>query len=96
MSAADLVREYGLKPDDLVVHSGAGGVELLRELRRLGCRVLRLNPTAEAWDGDVDTLRTTLTPAAERLIRERYGPVSLLLADGVVVERGGRPMSRAA
>lgn len=96
MSAAELVRDYGLKPNDLVVHAGAGGVELLRDLRQLGCRALRLDPDAVGWDGDIDTLRAAFTPAVERLVRERYGPVALLLAGGVVVERGSRPASRAA
>jgi hypothetical protein len=87
MTAAELVRDYGLKPDDLVVHAGPGGVELLCGLRRLGCRVLRLDPTAVGWDGDIDTLRAALTPAVERLVRERYGPVSLTISGGVVVGR---------
>jgi hypothetical protein len=95
MSAADLVRAYGLKPDDLVVHAGAGGVEVLRELREYGCRVLRLDPDAVGWDGDIDTLRVARTPAVERLVRERYGPVSMLIVNGVVVERT-RPIARAA
>jgi len=91
MSAADLVRVYGLKPDDLVVHAGAGGVEVLRELREYGCRVLRLDPDAVGWDGDIDTLRVARTPPVERLVRERYGPAALWLAAESV-----QPASRAA
>ena len=95
MSPAELVRDYGLKPDDLVVHAGAGGVELLCGLRSLGCRVLRLDPNAVGWDGDIDTLRAALTPAVERLIHARYGPVAVTIADGVVV-RSTLPTRRAA
>ncbi len=97
MSPADLIREYGLKPDDLVVQ--AGGCELLRELREFGCRVLALDPNALGWDDGIDTLRASLTPAVERLVRERYGPVTLMLSNGSVVGYGGRrllPASRAA
>lgn len=96
MSPADLIRDYGLTPDDLVVHAGGGGVELLHELRRFGCRVLRLDPAAVGWEGDVDTLRVELTPAAEKSVRDRYGPVSLVLADGVVLKADKRPVARAA
>lgn len=95
MTHAELVRDYDLKPDDLVVHAGAGGVELLCGLRQLGCRVLRIDPAAGAWDGDIDTLRAAPTPAVIRLVRERYGPVSLLIINGVVVEHS-RPLARAA
>jgi hypothetical protein len=77
--AADLVRDYALRPDDLVVHTGGGAGELLAGLRGLGCRVLALDPSGRCGGG-IDTLRTTLTPAAARLVRERYGPVALLLA----------------
>ncbi|QDU21557.1 hypothetical protein [Urbifossiella limnaea] len=96
MSPADLIREHGLRPNDLVVHAGAGGVELLSELRGYGCRVLRLDPDAVGWDADVDTLRAELSPAVERLVRERYGPAALVLVAGVVVDRATRPTSRAA
>ncbi|MBN9522657.1 hypothetical protein J0H58_29730 [bacterium] len=77
--AADIVRDYGLRPDDLVVHTGGDGSGLLADLRGLGCRVLVLDPDG-GTGGRIDTLRTTLTPAAARLIRDRYGPVALLLA----------------
>lgn len=95
MSPAELALDYALKPDDLVVHAGVGGVELLRGLREIGCRVLRLDEAASGWDGDIDTLYVALTPAVERLVRVRYGPVSLLIVNGVVVERT-RPIARAA
>jgi hypothetical protein len=70
-------------------------VELLRGLRELGCRVLRLDADAGGWDGDIDTLRAAPTPAVQALVRERYGPVSMLIVNGVVVERT-RPIARAA
>jgi hypothetical protein len=106
VSPAELVRDYRLKPDDLVVRVGGGGSELLVELRRLGCRVLALDPAAPATNTGIDTLRTSLTPAVARLVRERYGAVQLLLAgadvpaavaaacltaDGVVVRSGVGP-----
>ncbi|MFO0801058.1 MAG: hypothetical protein U0804_26625 [Gemmataceae bacterium] len=96
MSPADLIREHGLQPNDLVVHAGAGGVELLSALRGYGCRVLRLDPAAAGWDADIDTLRAELSPAVERLVRERYGPLAVVLVNGVVVARVGHPTSRAA
>ena len=84
MTAADLLRVYGLKPDDLVVQAGAGPVGVLRELHRFGCRVLAVDPSGRVADPAIDTLRTTLTPTAARVVRDRYGPVRLLLADADV------------
>lgn len=78
--AADLARTHGLTPDALVVHAGADGTELLVEFRRLGCRVLALDSAAPAAAAGIDALTTPLTPAAARLVRDRYGPVALLLA----------------
>ena len=85
MTAAEIVRDFVLKPDDLVIHTGACGVEVLSGLRELGCRVLRLDPNANGWEGDIDTLRVALTPAVERLVHARYGPLALIIADGVVM-----------
>lgn len=108
---ADLIRTHGLKPDDLVVLAGSRRTEVLAELRRYGCRVLAVHPTGRVTDPAIDTLRTPLTPAAARLIRDRYGPVRLLLADvdvapdvravclsadGVVVTPGNVSMRNAA
>ena len=109
MSPADLVRDPGLKPDDLVVHAGGGGLGLLRELHQVGCRVLAIDPSGAV--SDIDTLRAGFTPAIARLVRERYGAVRLLLAasdvplavasaclapGGVVVVTGAGELKRAA
>lgn len=88
--AAELVSTYGLKPDDLVVDAGGGGAAVLAELRRFGCRVLALDPAGEWGDAGIDTLRAEWTPAVERLVRERYGAVKLLLSGA------GTPAARAA
>ncbi len=77
--AAEIVRDHGLRPGDLVVDTGGVGGEVLADLRGLGCRVLALDPNGVVGGG-IDTLRTSLTPAVAQLVRDRYGPVALLLA----------------
>lgn len=79
--AAELVSTYRLKPDDLVVIAGVGGAAVLAELHRFGCRVLAVDPAGDWGDAGIDTLRTVLTPAVARVVRDRYGPAALLLVE---------------
>jgi hypothetical protein len=108
--AADLVSTLRLGPDDLVV-AAAGGATVLAELRRLGCRVLAVDPAGDWGDAGIDTVRTPLTPAVARVVRDRYGPAAVLLveadvppavaaaclaAGGAVVRLPVAPLPRAA
>lgn len=80
MTAADLVRDHHLRPDDLVVHAGGGATDLLADLRRRGCRVLALDPLGRGEGAGIDTLHTTLTVTTARLVRDRYGAAKLVIA----------------
>jgi hypothetical protein len=81
--AAELVRRYGLTPADLVVDlaSGAGG--RLRAVRRLGPRVLgiepRLRDVSPAFLAGVDTIGARFGPGVAEYVARRYGRARVLL-----------------
>lgn len=95
-AALGLVRRYGLAPADLVLEVGSGTGSLLAALRAAGVRVLGIEPDmrrmAEAWAGGVDTLAVQFGSGAAEYVREKYGPVKLLVTRQV--KPGGDEFSR--
>jgi hypothetical protein len=85
--AVDLVRRYGLTAADLVVQVGSGTGGFLRSVQTCGARVLGLEPDmqsmARAWADGVDTLAVHFGTGTAEYIREKYGPVKLIVARGV-------------
>jgi hypothetical protein len=86
-AAAGLVRRYGLAPSDLVVQVGSGIGAFLQSVQSCGVRVLGLEPDmktmALAWAAGVDTLAVHFGNGSAEYIREKYGAVKLILAQGV-------------
>ena len=86
-AAANLVRRYSLSAADLVVEVGSGAGEYLRAIQSLGPRVLGIEPDvqsmAKAWSAGVDTIAVRFGPGAAEYVRDKYGPVKLLLARNV-------------
>ena len=81
--AAELVRRYGLTADDLVVEVGSGTGGRLRAVRRLGPRVLgiepRLRDMARAFHTGVDTIGAVFGVGAAEYVARRYGPARVVL-----------------
>lgn len=95
-AALGLVRRYGLAPEDLVLEVESGAGSLLAALRSCGVRVLGIEPDmrrmAEAWANGVDTLAVEFGSGAAEYVREKYGPVKLVVARQV--KPGGEEFSR--
>jgi hypothetical protein len=81
--AADLVRRHGLTAADLVIEVGSGTGGRLRAVRRLGPRVLgiepRLGEMARAFHAGVDTIGAMFGPGVAAYVARRYGPARVLL-----------------
>lgn len=85
--ASDLVRRYALSTADLVVQIGSGSGGFLQAVQSCGTRVLGIEPDmhemARAWAVGVDTLAVHFGPGTAEYVREKYGPVKLILARSV-------------
>jgi SAM-dependent methyltransferase len=83
-AALGLVRRYGLAQSDLVLEVGSGTGRLLAELRDHPVRVLGLEPDmrrmAEAWTSGVDTLAVHFCGGVADYVKDKYGPVKLVLS----------------
>lgn len=81
--AAELVRHHGLTSDDLVIEVGSGTGGRLRALRRLGPRVLGIEPslpdTTRAFGAGVDTIGAVFGAGVAGYVARRYGPARVLL-----------------
>lgn len=94
--AAEFVRRYALTASDLVVEVGSGDGLLLAALRKLGPRVLGIEPDcaamARAWRAGVDTVSAVFGTGVADYVRQRYGPARLVVTRAV---RGiGEELSR--
>jgi hypothetical protein len=81
--AAELARRFALTPADLVVEIGSGAGGRLRAVRRLGPRVLgiepRLSDMAKAFHAGVDTICAVFNVGVAEYVARRYGPARVLL-----------------
>jgi hypothetical protein len=85
--ANDLIRRYALTAESFVIHVNSGAGELLKSLQKEGIRVLGIEPdsvaVARAWAAGVDTLAARFDAAVAELVRKKYGPARLLIAQSV-------------
>lgn len=82
--AAELVQNYRLSADDLVIEVGSGNGTLLRAIQVLGPRVLGIEPNvrmmAQAFEAGIDTIAAQFTSETARYVQRRYGPAHLVVA----------------
>ena len=85
--AADVVREYSIPKDALVVDIGSNDGTLLTGFKKLGMRVLGVEPTDIAKiareENGIDTLQGFFTENMARQIRKAHGPASAVSATNV-------------
>jgi hypothetical protein len=84
--SSDLVAKVKIAPGSLVVDMGSNDGTLLAGFKKLGMRVLGVEPTNMskiAREAGVETLQSFFTEALARDIRKDYGPAKLMTATNV-------------
>ena len=85
--ASNVVREYRIPEDSLVVDVGSNDGTLLTGFKRLGMRVLGVEPTDIAKiareENGIDTLQAFFTEAIAQEIVKEHGPASAVSATNV-------------
>jgi SAM-dependent methyltransferase len=85
--AEDVWRRFALQPGALVVDVGSNDGILLRPFRRLGARVIGVDPAVEiarvATKEGLFTIPEFFTPALARTWRQKAGPAKVITANNV-------------
>jgi hypothetical protein len=87
--AAHLIHRYGLNARTLVVEV-EGRAQSLLALKKQGIRVLGIErdvfAMSRSWSTGIDTISAEFGPGTAEYVRQRYGPVALLLVHSVQAE----------
>lgn len=82
-AALELVRQFGLTRDDLVIEIGSGRGDSLRAVQACGPRVLGVEPNAwvmtRAFWAGIDTIAAAFTAGVADYILRRYGPARVII-----------------
>lgn len=84
--ASDLIPKVRLEPKSFVADIGSNDGTLLSGFKKLGMRVLGIEPTNVgrfARDAGIETLQSFFTEAVAKDIRRSYGPAKLITATNV-------------
>jgi hypothetical protein len=80
--AEGLIKQYGLKPNDLVVDIGSNDGTLLSGFKGTGIKAVGVEPTNIAQIANangIETVQAFFNIATSNVVKEKYGTASLIV-----------------